>query len=323
MDANFVLCDEESELSTVTDTLQNASTLILDCEGVNLGTKSGRLTLISLGTAGDHQHAYIIDVYAIGKAGLKPIFDLLESNVVRKVVFDGRMDQSALFHEYSVTMQNVVDLQLADVKSRRLRGEDEEEQIGRLSPYLRRGEVRANVQLYAEVHKLAGLGQVLREHDLEVDEEEQKIKGTCSQRLSRRKLTRTWRILARGAAALNWSIHPPSPAQLSYAANDITLISHLWSHFEQENYIDESLPEQSLRYVRMWLNDQPEDGDTYKLHALLPLAILDAAPTYHTTQRCIGCGRDLPQKCFSKAAWNTAAKRKCWVCRAIGIRALR
>ncbi|KAJ7916258.1 ribonuclease H-like domain-containing protein [Mycena leptocephala] len=304
MDANFMLCDKESELSTVTNTLQNASTLILDCEGVNLGAKSGRLTLISLGTAGDHQHAYIIDVCAIGKAGLKPIFDLLESNAVRKVVFDGRMDQSALFHEYSITMQNVVDLQLADVKSRRLRGEDEEEQIGRLSPYLRRGEVRANVQLYTEVHKLAGLGQVLREHDLEVDEEEQKIK-------------------ARGAAALNWSIHPPSRAQLSYAANDISLISHLWSHFEQENYIDESLPEQSLRYVRMWLNDQPEDGDPYKLHALLPLAILDAAPTYHTTQRCIGCGRDLPQKCFSKAAWNTAAKRKCWVCRAIGIRALR
>jgi exonuclease 3'-5' domain-containing protein 1 len=220
-------------------------------------------------------------------------------------------------------MQNVVDLRLADVKSRRLRGEDKEEQIGRLSPYLHRGEVRANVQLYAEVHKLAGLGQVLREHDLKIDEEEQKIKGTCSQRLSRRKLTGTWGILAGGAAALKWSIHPPSRTQLSYAANDITLILHLWSHFEQENYIDESLPEQSLRYVRMWLNDQPEDGDTYKLHALLLLAILDAAPAYHTTQRCIGCGRDLPQKCFYKAAWNTAAKRKCWVCRAIGIRALR
>ncbi|KAJ7916506.1 ribonuclease H-like domain-containing protein [Mycena leptocephala] len=306
MEADFVLCDKESELSAVTDALRESSTLILDCEGTNLGVKkSGRLTLISLGTqAPNQEQAYLIDVLAIGKDGLKPIFDILESNKVRKVVFDGRMDQSALFHEYGVTMQNVVDLQLADIKSRHLRGEEEgsAEQMDRLSPYLQRSEVRANMQLYTKVQRLAGLRKALEEHDVEVEEGKLKMKtqgsGYCSS--------------------------PPDREQLLYAANDIWLISRLLAHFEQAGYLDVNLPEESLRYVTMWVDNQPEGWrrqDKWKLHALLPLAILDATPAYARTQRCIGCTRHLPQNCFSKVAWSN--NKKCLVCRAIGIREIR
>ncbi|KAJ7245378.1 ribonuclease H-like domain-containing protein [Mycena haematopus] len=253
-EAHFVLCDKESELPAVAKTLQASPVLFLDCEGDNLGVKSGHLSLISLGTP-TQEGAYIINVLAIGKAGLQPIFNLLESTEVRKVVFDGRMDQSALFHEYGVTMQNVVDLQLADIKSRRSRGEDEEDQRGRLSPYLHRNEVETNATLYRGVHKLAGLGQALKEHKIDADEEKLMIKSI--------------------AGVIGPFGNPPSPLHLQYAANDIGLISQLWAHFAHQSYIDGDLPAQSSRYVRMWLGGQPKEGDTYKLHALLPLGILD------------------------------------------------
>ena len=52
------------------------------------------------------------------------MFDILSSNSVTKVVFDGRMDFSALYHEQNVEVQNVLDLQLVDIDSRVIRGED-------------------------------------------------------------------------------------------------------------------------------------------------------------------------------------------------------
>ncbi|KAJ7611375.1 hypothetical protein DFH06DRAFT_1016077 [Mycena polygramma] len=305
--AGYVFCDKANELPSIINDLQASSTLFVDCEGTILGTKSGHLSLIALGMpAPSKERPYIVDIQVIGKEASKPVFMLLESSQVRKVMFDGRMDQSALFHEYGVTMQNVVDLQLADIKSRRLRGEGQEEGMSRLCPYLRHNEVNAtsNVALYSKVQMLAGLGKAVKDHGIEGAEKKLKTKAQSA--------SMDWVALSSG----------PRPRKiLRYTANDISLISCLWEHFEHAGYIDEDLPKQSLKYIRMWLECQPENGDTYKLHPLLPLGILDgndddACPTCP----CIGCGRNLPQTCFSQAAWNDSTKRKCLVCRAIGIR---
>ncbi|KAJ7613332.1 ribonuclease H-like domain-containing protein [Mycena rosella] len=304
---NFIFCDKAEHLPAVIVGLKGSPTLFLDCEGSRLGIKTRRLSLISLGIPAptpQKQCVYLIDTLALGTPELRPIFDLLESSDIQKVVFDGQMDQSALFHEHNVTIQSVVDLQLADIKSRRLRGEREgsPEQIGRLWPYLPRNKVASKASLYEKVHKLAGLGQALEEHEVELNEQQMERKSLFSDQQ-------------------RWIEHPLSRLHLQYAANDINLISRLWGHFVDAGYIDGQLPEQSLRYIRMWNNAQPDDDDVYKRHALLPLAILDAVTS--RTKECTVCQRLLPESSFSKTAWDKPKDRKCLVCRAIVIRVQR
>ncbi|KAJ7152873.1 hypothetical protein C8R46DRAFT_1228435 [Mycena filopes] len=310
---SFTFCDTVQGLSVVAASLRGSSTLFLDCEGHDLGLVGGGLSLISLGTPTPTQpRTFLIDAIALSTADLRPIFDLLESPHVKKVVFDGRMDQTALYYEHGgVRLQNVVDLQLADIKSRVLRGESEGslEQLMRLSPYLLQSEVQANPRLYHRVQKLPGLEQTVREHGVAVGAEELNIKG-------RFKHT-------------TWLRRPLSQTALIYAANDITLIAHLWEEFVDQGYIDGKLADQSLRYIRLWTSStgpQINADHRYRLHALLPLEILDddaVSVAGEHKKLCPRCERLLPQRCFSTTAWNREANRKCFVCRAIGIRIIK
>jgi exonuclease 3'-5' domain-containing protein 1 len=180
MDIDFTYCDKEIDILEATKSLQACPIVFLDCEGEDMGVQSGHLWLISLGTASPgSQRIYLFDVLAIGTEGLKPIFDILASNRIQKVVFDGRMDQSALYHEYGVTMQNVLDLQLADVKSRPRRGEKRgsKEQLDRLLRYIPRSEIDTNRALYQKVQRLVGLGEAVREHKVRVNEVALATKG--------------------------------------------------------------------------------------------------------------------------------------------------
>ncbi|KAJ7036763.1 ribonuclease H-like domain-containing protein [Mycena alexandri] len=303
---NFTFCDTVQSLSAVAASLRSSPTLFLDCEGHDLGLAGGGLSLISLGTPTPNQpRTYLIDAVALRTSDLRSIFDILESPQVQKVVFDGRMDQTALFYDHGgICLQNVVDLQLADIKSRVLRGENEGslEQLMRLSPYLLQSEVQKNPQLYHKVQKLPGLEQTVREHGVAAGVEELTIKG-------RFKHT-------------SWLRRPLPQTALIYAANDIALIAHLWEEFVDQGYIDGKLAEQSLRYVRLWTaGPQINASHRYKLHALLPLEILEDTAV-ERTKLCPLCERLLPQRCFSVTSWTRDVSRKCLVCRAIGIRTI-
>ncbi|KAJ7893714.1 hypothetical protein B0H14DRAFT_2684543 [Mycena olivaceomarginata] len=147
MDIDFTYCDKEIDPLEITKSLQDCPILFLDCEGKDMASPGS-------------QRIYLFDVLAIATEGLKPIFDILVSNQIQKVVFDGRMDQSALYHEYGVTMQNALDLQLADIKSCPRRGEKRgsKEQLDRLLRYIPCSEIDAHQELYQKVQRLVGLG---------------------------------------------------------------------------------------------------------------------------------------------------------------------
>src|SRR5258706_8920154 len=118
-----VICDPAAQCQTAVTAFEACPALVLDCEGHNLGTSGGRLSIILLrGVTADSQ-TYIIDVTQLTPPSLRPILDLLLSPSIQKIVFDGRMDFSALYHELGVELQNVVDLQLVDIMSRFARGE--------------------------------------------------------------------------------------------------------------------------------------------------------------------------------------------------------
>lgn len=81
----------------------------MDCEGINLGVR-GQITLLELGTT--RGEAFIFDVHTCPQimldGGLK---NLLESEIVIKVIHDCRNDSVNLYNQFGVKMRNVFDTQ--------------------------------------------------------------------------------------------------------------------------------------------------------------------------------------------------------------------
>uniref|UniRef100_A0A0W0GAY2 3'-5' exonuclease domain-containing protein n=1 Tax=Moniliophthora roreri TaxID=221103 RepID=A0A0W0GAY2_MONRR len=145
-----ILCDTTTSLTPALDVLRASNVLILDCEGDELGKQGGTLSMIVLRTTSSNPppQTYLIDVTRLSSSDLRPVYDLLESEAATKVVFDGRMDYSALFHEKSVDTKKVLDMQLADVRSRIVRGEDQEGRLERLRGFIHWPDVKGQPDLY-------------------------------------------------------------------------------------------------------------------------------------------------------------------------------
>jgi exonuclease 3'-5' domain-containing protein 1 len=162
-----VLCADDSSLTDAVTILQRSTTIIIDCEGYQLGCADGKLSIISLrAIVPVSSKIFLIDTIALGADSLGPLFGILQLPSITKVVFDGRMDFTELYHTYGVKMEGVLDIQLVDIASRSRRGERLNNQLRRLSPFLDRFEISTDRPFYAHIHKLCGLSQSLREHQL-------------------------------------------------------------------------------------------------------------------------------------------------------------
>ncbi|KAG6888701.1 hypothetical protein C0995_006492 [Termitomyces sp. Mi166 len=163
--SRFALCDDGPSLQTALLALSQSTILAFDCEGKNLGQEGGKLsfiTLRSIDPVSSNPEACLIDVVKLAQEYLRPIFDLLENEKVQKVVFDGRMDSSCLLHDYGVRLKNVVDLQLADVKSRAY--QSLERRMVQFPRWISRFDVLQNRDRYEQIYKLFGLEQCAEEH---------------------------------------------------------------------------------------------------------------------------------------------------------------
>ena len=166
MEPRPLLCNTEAILTTALPFLQGCNTLILDCEGLRLGERGGSLSLVTLRTtAPSPVRTYVIDVVSLPRTALDPVFDILRSSNVCKVLFDGRMDYSALYHGHGVELTNLLDVQLVDVASRQTR-EEPEAQFRRLQKYLPYVNFYSNREAYQQVHKLSGLNECVEEHNV-------------------------------------------------------------------------------------------------------------------------------------------------------------
>jgi hypothetical protein len=100
----------------------------VDLEGVRL-SRHGAIALLQMCLSTDPRTVYIVDVIALGVNAFEvathsgtSIRRVLEDPVIRKVFFDPRHDVDALYYQYGVVVENVFDLQLAEVALRRARG---------------------------------------------------------------------------------------------------------------------------------------------------------------------------------------------------------
>lgn len=152
------------------------------------------------------------------------------------------MDYAELFHGKGIPIRGVLDLQLADIHSRRPRGEDEEDQRRRLSPYFKRGDVYGNPACYRQVHKLCSLEQCLREHEIDSEIQFDHIQGNNN------SVNRQQSPLTRPSVDHQLWLKRPLPEKyLRYAAWDVYSIALLYNDFKDEGYITSPLSAQSER----------------------------------------------------------------------------
>jgi len=117
---DYILVDDEPSLEEaifeLKEKVKRNSLLAVDCEGVSLSRK-GALTIITVAT---EKKVYIFDVLKLGKAVLRNgLGEILEKKSREKLMFDCRGDSDAFWHQFSVKLSGVLDLQLLEVTYRR------------------------------------------------------------------------------------------------------------------------------------------------------------------------------------------------------------
>jgi ribonuclease D len=88
--------------------------IAFDCEGVDL-SRDGRLYLVQLS---DGASTWVVDVVVLGKDAFAngSIKEVLESDSILKVGYDGRAEADSLFGQFGVKLANMYDVQIASCK---------------------------------------------------------------------------------------------------------------------------------------------------------------------------------------------------------------
>ncbi|TDL16874.1 hypothetical protein BD410DRAFT_590104 [Rickenella mellea] len=299
------LCDTPELVEEATRSLSAAAYIIIDCEGKELGTTEGDISLISLGTPNAEQ-IYLIDAVALDRNTLKPVLDLISGEEKMKIVWDGRNDYSELYHGLGAPICNVLDLQIADLMSRMMRGENEERRIKRLaSRYLSHFAI-GRMQCDG-VHALNGLGVALQEHH---------IIGSSGKDATVSKMHST-------GQSITWMDRPLPSTLISYASHDVQMIAALYKHFDDSGYLSNipTLLKQSERYVSIHRDSgRPRRDDMYSSSNLLPLDVL--WPAEDPAKCCDRCARVLSMEHFplGKKRKYVISYPTCKVCRILEIR---
>ena len=315
MEPPALLCNTEATLTAALPHLQGCSVLILDCEGLRLGERGGALSLVTLRTtAPSPSRTYILDFVRLPRAALEPVFDVLRAPTVLKVLFDGRMDYSALYHGYGVALTNVLDVQLVDVASRQSRGEGQAAQFRRLQRYLPRINLYSNTEAYQQVHKLSGLNECVMEHNITTATASCKGSGTFS-RLP--VAVHSSDLCLIPVDHDRWLLRPLPQSYLSYASADVALIHALYNKFMQSRYVSPVLRSQSDLYISMWKHHQPAAYEAHLRHPLPPLGVLNTPGVSSASILCTVCGRELAETAFPARARSVIAEHRCWICRAV------
>lgn len=146
-------------------TLSKAEYLVVDCEGRDLGTRFGALSTISVGTPRPSE-TFVYDAVLLDCSALMKVMDLLSNPELLKVMWDGRMDFSEIYHTYQKRIENVLDMQLAEVMSRTRQRQMEADRQRRIKAYLRPSLVFPWKDDYEGIHVVVGMKRCLDEQGL-------------------------------------------------------------------------------------------------------------------------------------------------------------
>lgn len=293
----YIFCDTQTELDilskhigsvTKSSSLEDKSPVYLDCEGRDLGRISGKLGLVQLSI---EDKIYLVDVIAFPE-NIATLKDILENPVLEKVVWDGRMDYSELWHGHGISVNPVLDLQLVRI--------------------YRVCDGRAGGSGFI---KLEAMSRVFENIDYRLRQESgidvSKLTRVHEQVKAKHKRDETE----------FWIERPLSRDLQDYASFDIMQLKVLYKAYRGEIAKRPHIAQESKRYVEMFKEDRPVKGGTYTEHGLLPQEILERSEGVKVrndklgTRNCDGCGRDLHQDSFLQSFAVRSSTRLCHTCR--------
>ena len=225
-----VLVDTVEACQSQCARLADSRCVAVDFEGVNL-CREGELLLAQL--AAVEGPVVLVDVATLGarafdEGGLRA---LLESHDVLKIVFDGRSDADALFHEYSCRLHNVCDGQVLCALHLDTVGGGRSPNGGS-PPTTNR---RAASDAPPPAARLPGLGKALT-----CCEAIDPSHGRALAQL--KKAVQPLFVPSLGGSYEAWRARPLTPALIEYAAADVAHLHSLrtaWGHLVSEERMRE------------------------------------------------------------------------------------
>ena len=88
--------------------------IFLEFQGKGLGSTDGNLSLLQIGLT---SKTFIVDAIALDD-NIPRLASFLQNRNIRKIVWDGRLGYSELWHRYAIRLENVLDLQLVYLHER-------------------------------------------------------------------------------------------------------------------------------------------------------------------------------------------------------------
>ncbi|KAJ7843802.1 hypothetical protein B0H14DRAFT_1010246 [Mycena olivaceomarginata] len=279
------ICDTAASVVAVLPILQAQLVLAMTCQGYALGYKNGVPSILSFATIEHPSQVFHFDLITLDRATLEPLFNILRSPSLTKAVFDGRLVASALLHNFGVGLVNFLDMQIADVTSRTLRGESAETQRGRISYIVPRSILQAHSDWAQSLLCLNEEEQCAKEH---------KVRAGSS--VERRLIV---------DPAEEWGARPFSSWSRKHATDRVYLISAIYAHFRTKGYITHHLPAQSARYLSLHRARMPEFANEEAL-PILPLGIIEQPSSSGNECLCERCGRMFPGRDVTEEGWGDA-----------------
>ncbi|KAI6157105.1 ribonuclease H-like domain-containing protein [Pisolithus tinctorius] len=309
----YVFCNDLSSVASATRILALSPVLIIDCEGREIGTPAGALSLMCIGTE-RAEHIFIFDVLALRpfKSHLTPLLSILTNSQIKKVMWDCRNDFLEIQSEYNVTLTGIVDLQLAEIQARTaVRGESDFKRIERFTrgsgPALLLA-IRQNRELFLGVHRLQGMDACIR------------LAGVLATGKDPQVVA-----MHKALGSSIWLDRPLPSKLLAYAAHDIELIAALYEHFKKRAWVTPAneplLMAQSMRYAYSLLHQgRVAKDDLFGQSSVLPLDVLSESPGPQF--QCRGCQRMQSLSCYSVRTQAENSQARSDICRTCQIKVL-
>ena len=273
--------------------LERNTLLAVDCEGESLSRK-GALTIITVAT---EEKAYIFDVLKLGEAVFSSgLGEILEDRSREKLMFDCRQDSDALWHQFSVKLTGVLDLQLLEIIYRR---ENSGSATSQLSSKRKRRSQRTD-----EVEKIYGFGHCL---ELYVEDEELV------------KVKEKGKEVMKGDEEV-WKKRPLPDELIQYCIVDTIGMFKLYEKMKDVNGGEKArLRVASERYVDFYRGRTERSFDEFETNNLLPLDIIPDKGTLDFAvgnTKCTECDRKFLREEFSVTQLRKG-EQKCRVCKEI------
>ena len=308
IDYDYRLVDDETGLKDAISELKGKiaernTRLAVDCEGDSLSRK-GALTIITVAT---EEKVYIFDVLKLGQLVFTSgLGEILEDKSREKLTFDCRQDSDALWHQFKVKLEGVLDLQLLEVIYRR-----ENPTAGstvntpRFSiTNTRDGRRNRRSQRTDEVERINGFGRCV---ELYLQDE----------KLTKIKDNGKW-LIKRDSKV--WTRRPLTDDLIQYCIVDTMVMFRLYNKMKDVSGREQArLRVASEKYVDLYRGKTERAFNYYETNPFLPRDIIPDKGTLDfpaANTECMGCHRRFPREEFSLTQLRNG-EQKCRVCKQI------